>query len=333
MKLNYYNKWNVPLRKNRYFKYCKAIAGVIIMTALTASGSEKKILFFGDSIATGVGASAKNKRFSSVLTRKLNTSFNNYKEINLAVSGSTLIGSSFFKILPKAIAVKPDIFVIQYGTNDNAIGHSSARFLYFYRQTVRKIKKELPGTKVVCMTICPSWNHYNSNFTWLNLVNTGIQEIAAEENVLLAKNFYALKNSKRLFPDRIHPNDEGHKLMAEAVYKAIKNNKAPNSDRIDFIAFSPGEYRIGGYIIELMSSDTVANGGWTVFKGLGSKAFKYKSDYKVKVTTPRNSFAKLPEVSIKHQPKGINVKWHKNTRQAYFTLPITKKYIKVTIKK
>ena len=332
MRLKYYSKCNVSQRGKCFSRCCKVIVGIIIIIAFSASGSEKKILFFGDSIAMGVGASAKNKRFSSVLSRKLNSFSDNYKEINLAVSGATLIGTSYLKILPKAIAAKPDIFVIQYGTNDNAIGHSTSKFLYFYRLTVKKIKKKLPRTKIVCMTICPSWNHYNSNSAWLNMVNTGIQEIAAEENVLLAKNFYALKNSRKLFPDRIHPNDEGHKLMAESVYKAIKKNKAPNPDRIDFIASCPGKYRIAGYIIELMPSDDTANRGWAVFKGLGSKSFVYKSDYKLKVTTPRNSFAKLPEITIKHQTKAIDVKWLA-TRQAYFTLPINKKYTRVTIKK
>ena len=196
-------------------------AGDMVFSAVMDTLRTKRILFFGDSIAVGVGASRPAKRFSSMLVAKLGQV---WQEINLGVSGSTLASAGYHDVLPKALAEKPDVFVIQYGVNDNALATPVGEFLALYRGTVLAAKKELPAAVIVCVTICPSWSHYQSSPEWLEAANAGIKDIAATEGALVALNYEKMENRRDLFPDGIHPNDGGHLIMAEAIFETLKGD-------------------------------------------------------------------------------------------------------------
>ncbi|MGI9430147.1 MAG: SGNH/GDSL hydrolase family protein [Bythopirellula sp.] len=189
-----------------------------------ATSASKTILFLGDSISVGSGTSSPEKKYPTVLTRLLNaeTKDGEFAAVNLAIGGSTLVdqfwpapeSSGYPHMLAQAIEQAPDVLVIQHGTNDNALGHSLGRFLWTYRETVREIKKNLPNTRIVCSTICPSWKTLSATDEWVNQANAGIQEIAALENTLLAQNYLKLRHRRELLPDGIHPNDEGARVVA-----------------------------------------------------------------------------------------------------------------------
>jgi lysophospholipase L1-like esterase len=247
------------------------------------------ILFMGDSIAAGVGASNEAHRFSSLTVQRLQTKDCKLIEKNLAISGSTLVQSGFPVVLSQAIAEKPNIFVIQHGVNDNAVGNSLSEFLWAYRETVRTIKQKLPGTQIVCMTICPSWSHYNSDDQWCSQANAGIQEIAAREHTLLADIAFALQNRKEYFPDGIHPNDTGHQIMADTLVQTIQHGKIAGEKEFEFTSRTPGLYRLCGYIFEVKASDSVKQGSLEL-TGIGTGRMSYRSDYDVAITTPFNSF-------------------------------------------
>ncbi len=183
----------------------------------------KKILFFGDSIVCGVGASSPEERFSTLCVKIMNKDRSEYCEINLGVSGSKLVDFGFEQVLPNAIKEKPDVFVIEYGTNDNALGVPEEVFLQTYLKTVQIIKEKLPETQITCMTICPSWDHYDCDAAWLEVVNPRIIKIAEKEKTLLAKIHIGLGNNRKYFPDGIHPNNNGHRIIAEILAETIQN--------------------------------------------------------------------------------------------------------------
>lgn len=259
-----------------------------------AENQPKKILFLGDSISVGVGASEPGKRYSTLVTNFLSQGEKKIEEVNVAISGSTLVdqlwpapkSSGYPYVLEKALALKPDIFVIQHGTNDNAVGASIGEFLWSYRQTVRAVKEKLPQTKIVCMTICPSWGITNATEEWLNQANVGIQEIAALENTLLAHTNFKLHNRRDLFPDGIHPNDEGHRIMAESVINALQEDKVKSKDTFDFICQGTGQYRICGTVFDIKTGDSDRKDGWVCFRNMQKGGFTYLSDYPIEITTP-----------------------------------------------
>ena len=295
------------------------------------------ILFIGDSISTGVGASGPANGYTTLITAALNRRHKGYKyeEINLAISGSTLVdqlwpvpnSSAYPYILKKVIRSKPDIVVIQHGTNDNAAGSSIGQFLWSYREIVRTIKEKFPQTKIVCMTICPSWGIGKSTERWLTQANVGIQEIAAMENTLLAHTNYNLKNRREIFPDGIHPNDEGHRIMAASVLKALDENNNKSKNSFDFICDGLGQYRICAYVFEVTAENSQEHDGWICFRDVSKTGFTYISDYSVEITSPYKIYDR--DVIIKQTDEDINISqikshWNDYTGQGIFSLPPAK---------
>lgn len=261
--------------------------------AETAGDSLMKIAFLGDSISAGVGASTPARRYATLVTKGLSQGQGKFEEVNLAISGSTMVdqpwpaplSSGYPHRLRQALENKPDILVIQHGTNDNAVGSSAGEFLWSYRQAVRAIKEKLPRTKIVCMTICPSWGVAQATDAWLNQANAGIQEIAAAEQTLLAHTNFKLRHRRDLFPDGIHPNDEGHRIMAESVLEALQANAVQSRDNFDFVCMGPGQYRICGYVFEVKPDNPQAAAGWVCFRGVDKNGFTYRSDYPVEMAS------------------------------------------------
>jgi lysophospholipase L1-like esterase len=259
-----------------------------------AADSQQKLLFVGDSITSGSGASSTDKRYTTLVTKMLNDAGGNFTEVNLGIGGSTLVdqfwpapnSSGYPHRLRQAVAEQPNVFVMQHGTNDNALGHSVGRFLWAYRQSIRTVKEKTPGVTIVCMTICPSWDALSSTDQWVNQANVGIQEIAALEKTLLAPTYFKLHYRRELLPDGVHPDDAGQRVMAESIFEALKGNRSLQPNDFDVTFRLAGEYRICGYAIRALGSDEPADSSWVEFYHLGQKQFTYRSDYELEVLTP-----------------------------------------------
>ena len=318
--------------------------GVIIMTAaaIISSAAEKttrKIVFIGDSISYGVGASSKDNRFTTVAVRLLNESGNGvaYSEKNTAVSGSTFCQSNWpaDKVsaypdrLRYIIAVKPDIVVLQHGVNDQTAHSSIGDFGWSYRQFVREAKAALPDTTFVCLTITPT-NRRGEMVQFHDITNTIIQEVAAKEGILVAQINQALDGRLDLFPDGLHPNDGGHRIMAETLVKTLKENRLQSPEKFDFIMRRAGHYRIMGYIISI--SETAAKGGMTCFYGISKDEFCYSSCGQVTLESPFRLYlepVRCQSDSNIAVPPGV---WNEYRRALTVKLPSTGgKLVKVKI--
>jgi lysophospholipase L1-like esterase len=309
---------------------------VLAVADVNTVGKNMAILFIGDSISVGVGALVPENRYTALVTNALNQQHKgyDYKELNFAVSGSTLVdqlwpepnSSGYPYVLEKAIRSKPDIVVIQHGTNDNVAGSSIGQFLWSYQQVVRTIKEKLPRTRIVCMTICPSWGIASSTKEWRTQANVGIQEIAAMENTLLAHTNFKLKNRREFFPDGIHPNDEGHRIMAESVIEALDANEIRSKDRFDFICDGFGQYRICGYVFDIKAENSQDHDSWVCFYGVSKKGFTYVSDCNVDIASTFKLYDR--DFIMKPAPEDANMseaKSHRNnyTGQGMFSLSQT----------
>jgi len=296
--------------------------------------SAGKLLVLGDSIACGVGSSSQDRRFTSLVRNALNQAGERWQEINLAISGSCLVdtawphrgASAYPHLLSRVVEQHPDILIIQHGTNDNTLGHSLGEFLWAYRRLVSAVKEQCPKTKIVCMTICPLWGIERGDGSWLEQVNAGIQEIAARENTLLAQTYLKLHRRRGLFPDGIHPNDEGHQIMADSVLDALNNRNIQSVDRFDFTVCNAGRYRICGYEINIAAPKTQSGDQWLEIYQLSGNGFVYKSELPIEILTPFKMYSKnfTLHVSTEGGEKSIL----KGTCHPYFgygkiTLPAT----------
>jgi acyl-CoA thioesterase I len=56
-----------------------------------------------------------------------------------------------------------------------------------------------------------------------------IRQVAKDANAEIIDLYTALSGKPELFPDTVHPNDAGTKLMAAAIYHALTGHEPPAS--------------------------------------------------------------------------------------------------------
>lgn len=310
---------------------------LISAAALMLAGAEKKIVFVGDSISCGVGASPREMRFSTVAVKLLAENSGKYIEHNIAISGSTMSNqawpgrttSGYPYRLKDVIAAKPDIVVVQHGVNDNGTRCSLAEYFWSYRQFIREVKAALPNAGIVCMTITPVWRS-PENMHYMATVNTGIQEIAAKENCIVVHIEQALNGERKYFPDALHPNNDGHKIMAETLAAAIRENRVQKEDDFDFVIRKAGSYNICNWTFEV--SAEAAKGGFTVFRNIGKNGFTYSSHGPVKVISPMNYYGTEVLCKTSDLPAAPEFFWHHYTKCGTWKLLSTGgKEVKITV--
>ncbi|MBE6366585.1 MAG: SGNH/GDSL hydrolase family protein [Lentisphaerae bacterium] len=326
--------------KLSFFSSLLAAAASFFAAGTLGAVETKTIMFVGDSISVGVGASHPGKRYSTLAVDMLNKAAGKtlYKEVNVAISGSTMTdqpwpskhASGYPYRLKNVLKVKPDILVIQHGVNDNGVGCSLPEFSMAYRRFVQEVKAKLPQTAIVCMTACPSKYEDPGYDIWLNSANVAIQEIAACEETMLAQVNLALRNRLELFPDCYHPNDEGCRIIAETLVATIRENRRLSRNNFDFVAQRPGTYRLCGYIFQIPEA-TAANNSYTCFYNVGKKGWSYSSNGPVKVTSPYKYYFSPMKCELENGAKA-QFTYRKYFKNGIWQLPGTgNKLIKATL--
>lgn len=183
-----------------------------------AAESPKVILFYGDSLTAGYGLSP-DQAFPALVERTLNKSGKSAKVINAGLSGETSAGgvSRLDWILRQPI----DIFVLELGANDGLRGLPINQTKKNLQTIIDKVKAKYPNAKIVIagMMVPP-----NMGDDYANAFRKIFPELAKKNNATLIP--FLLEdvagNSKLNLGDGIHPNAEGHKIVAENVVTAIE---------------------------------------------------------------------------------------------------------------
>jgi len=178
----------------------------------------KTILFFGDSITAGYGLS-KEEAFPAEVEKTLSQKGMEVKVVNAGLSGETSAGglSRIDWILRQPI----DVFVLELGANDGLRGLPLDQTKANLQAIIDKVKAKYPEVKIVLagMMVPPNLgNEYTSEFKSIypNLAKKNnaalipflLQGVAGDEKLNIA--------------DGIHPNVEGHKIVAKTVLKTIE---------------------------------------------------------------------------------------------------------------
>ena len=202
---------------------------------------KKKILFFGDSITQqGMNAGGYIKRIDSII--KAEGLSEKYETIGAGISGNKVY-DLYLRIEEDVLAKSPDIVVIYVGVNDvwhktsAGTGTDYDKFGKFYQAIVKKLQAS--NIKVVLCTpavIGEKTDFSNQQDGDLNLYSNWIRTFAAQNNLPLVdfRNIfhqYNLANNKDnvekgiLTVDRVHLNPKGNELVAEEMWKVIKEVK------------------------------------------------------------------------------------------------------------
>jgi acyl-CoA thioesterase-1 len=182
-----------------------------------ASPTSKVILFFGDSLTAGYGLSPQ-EAFPAIIEKTLVKKGKPCKVINAGLSGETSAGglSRINWVLRQPI----DIFVLELGANDGLRGLPLAQTQKNLQGIIDKVKTKNPNVKIVIagMMVPPNMGpEYTASFKKI------FPELAKRNNATLIP--FLLEdvagNEKLNLSDGIHPNTEGHKIVADNVFKSI----------------------------------------------------------------------------------------------------------------
>jgi len=182
--------------------------------------STRIIVAFGDSLSEGFGIEPGGS-FPDQLQRRLDTEGLKYRVVNLGVSGDTTTGG--LGRLDYALSLKPAIVILELGGNDGLRGLPVAATKANLERMIVACQKAGAAVLLAGMTLPPNYGpDYIRQFEAayrdlaskykLRLIPFLMQDIAAQ-----------MATHKGLMQgDGIHPTAEGHKIIADTVFRFLE---------------------------------------------------------------------------------------------------------------
>jgi lysophospholipase L1-like esterase len=192
--------------------------------------------FYGDSITTGHrGTSAPRSRWSSLVCDDLS-----WREINIAMDGMGFYrrrgpygpdaqltpSATDTTLLDAVIRLNPDVVVVCLSAND-------LPFMDDHAETVaactlrdfQRLATGLPKTPVVAVTYFPGTELSQRG----QRIVANVERACAETGATYVDSFrYVVDgNLTLLAPDEIHPNDAGHRALADAILPTLRGLDLP----------------------------------------------------------------------------------------------------------
>jgi acyl-CoA thioesterase I len=180
--------------------------------------SGKNILFFGNSLTAGFGVEP-SEAFPALIQAKLDSLKLPYQVINAGLSGETSAGGNnrIDWILRQPVC----IFVLELGGNDGLRGIPLSETSKNLQSIIDKVKGKYPSAKIILagMQIPPNMGKtYSAGF------RTIFQQLAARNKIYLIP--FLLEGvggvAELNQSDGIHPNIQGHKIVAENIWNVLK---------------------------------------------------------------------------------------------------------------
>ncbi|CAN5231656.1 arylesterase [soil metagenome] len=178
---------------------------------------EKVILFFGDSLTAGYGLSPE-EAFPALIEKSLIKNGQKVKVVNAGLSGETTAGG--LARIDWILRQPMDIFVLELGGNDGLRGLPIDQSRKNLQTIIDKVKSKYPSCKIVLagMMVPPNMGkEYATSFQSI------FKDIAKKNNaVLIPFLLEGVGGIERLNQaDGIHPNVEGHKIVAAHLTKIL----------------------------------------------------------------------------------------------------------------
>ena len=179
---------------------------------------KKMIVFFGNSLTAGYGLSP-SQAFPAVIQKKIDSLGLPYQVINAGVSGETSSGG---KTRIDWILKQPvDIFVLELGANDGLRGIPLSATRKNLQDIVDKVIAKNPNTKLLFagMQIPP-----NMGQTYTTEFRNIYTELAEKNKMILVPFLLEGVGGEPKFnqEDGIHPTAEGHRIVAENLWRSLQ---------------------------------------------------------------------------------------------------------------
>lgn len=178
---------------------------------------KKIIVFFGNSLTAGYGLSP-DQAFPNLIQQRIDSLDLPYQVVNAGLSGETSSGG---KTRIDWILQQPmDIFVLELGANDGLRGIPLSTTKRNLQEIIDKVRAKYPSIKLVFagMQLPPSMGQaYTTEFRNLYI------ELAKNNTMTLIPFLLEGVGGEPELnqPDGIHPTAEGHRIVAENVWKEL----------------------------------------------------------------------------------------------------------------
>jgi acyl-CoA thioesterase I len=213
-------------------KTISRLIGLILVTVLTcefssaddvkpsaAAQREPKIIaVLGDSLAAGYGLEPE-EAFPALLQKKIELAGWDFQIVNAGVSGDTSAGG--LRRVDWLFKRKVDVLLLELGGNDGLRGIPPENTKTNLQAIIDKAKKKYPGVRIVLAGMQMPDNmgpDYTARFK-------DVYPALAKENhaVLIDFLLEGVGGKPELnLPDRIHPTAEGHRIVANNVWRVLK---------------------------------------------------------------------------------------------------------------
>jgi acyl-CoA thioesterase I len=192
---------------------------LVLTVSLWASGEDRRaILILGDSLAAGAGIDL-DEAFPALLQKKIDNAGLKYEVINAGVSGDTTAGG--LRRLDWLLRRKIDVLILELGGNDGLRGIAPATTRTNLQTIIDRTKGKYPGVKIVIAGMQMPPNMGEEYTTAFRQVFPDLAR--ANKAALVPFLLEGVGGKPELnLPDQIHPNPQGHEIVAENVWKVLK---------------------------------------------------------------------------------------------------------------
>ncbi|HZT22199.1 MAG TPA: GDSL-type esterase/lipase family protein [Verrucomicrobiae bacterium] len=225
--------------------FCGIAGAATVASASQTDTHLLRVACVGDSITYGAGLTNRARdAWPAVLGRMLGP---HWDVRNFGVSGRTLLKAGdhpywIERAFTNALEFKPDVLIILLGTNDskrptkefprapdNWQHHDE--FQSDYEEMIAEFRRANPDVKIyVCLPPPAFPGRWGiSEFTMTNAVAPLIRQVARTTGATLIDLHTPLATHPEMFPDTVHPDAAGARLIAATVYEALQGRPAPNT--------------------------------------------------------------------------------------------------------
>lgn len=189
-----------------------ALAG----TAGVSRGDERVLVAFGDSLTAGLGV-APEEAYPARLQARLRREGYPYRVVNAGVSGDTTAGA--LRRVDWVLRARPEVAIVALGANDGLRGQSPQATRENLEAIVGRLRGAGARVLLAGMRVPPN---YGEEFT--REFAAVFPAVAKRAGVALAPFLLdgVAADPKLNLPDGIHPNAEGHRVIAERLWPHLR---------------------------------------------------------------------------------------------------------------
>lgn len=196
-----------------FFTSCLFLA---LFSVCTVRAEARRLVILGDSLTEGYGVT-KDQAYPAILQKKIKESGKDWLVVNAGISGSTSAGSAArIKWLMKN---RIDLLIIALGANDGLRGLRVKATEENLQQAIEFAQKNKIKVVLAGMLMPPNYGEeYRKSFAAIyhklakkfkiQLIPFLLEKVGGEIQLNQA--------------DGIHPNEKGHKIIADSIYAEIK---------------------------------------------------------------------------------------------------------------